>query len=919
MPQIVAPGQLVADRFQIVRFIAEGGMGEVYEADDRVLGERVALKFLNRRSIGDERVARRFRREIQLARKVTHANVCRIFDVYQHRLTRGFEAGTEVTFVTMELLAGETLEEMLLRDGPLAEEQALPLIRQMAAALMAAHAAGVIHRDFKSNNVLLVPGGGSPRVVVTDFGLARSMTPRTDPATTPLTGEMSIVGTVDYMSPEQLHGEEISPASDVYALGVVMFEMVTGAKPYSASSLMALLAKRISEPPASPREFTPGLSEHWESVILECLRRDPAKRLATPRDLMLALTGEDLRPSSEPSGSVTRPRLDLPAEPAPKEPEMSKATPSDRPPQGRRPARWPLAAAVLLLVAALGLWLGRPRPALTSFSPTRLTTSPGLDMDPALSPDGTTLVFSSDRGDGFEIFTRRLGGDAPAIQLTFDGGQKTEPAISPDGRLIAFRSRDSGGIWMVAASGGRPRRLTDFGSRPTFSPDGHLLAFQSESSPEVSETAAPALALSTLWTADIDSGTVRRLTRPGSPAGGHGTPAWSPDGRRLVFTTSHYLASEIWSMDRDGADPVAVVREPALASEPTFSPDGRKVYFSAPSREVNGLWQVAVSRSGRPTGPPAQIANLGVTSIRQLAVAGDPPTMVYTAMSTRSNLWSLPLAGDGGAAGLPRPLTSGTGRNNRPAFSPDAAWIAFDRWQSGVNVGIWLMRADGREARRVTEDPSVKSSHASWFPGGDSLAFLGRRDGRGGLWAKGLGGGRETLLTELAEDAGWARLSADGSRVAYHSRGEGLGLNLWLADLRDGSHRQLTFAEELMGFPCWSPDGEWLAFQGRQGEATQVMVVPAAGGEPEQLTTGAGLSYPFSFSPDGERIAYAGLRDGTWNLWWVSRATGEQRRLSDERRLGTYVRYPAWSPAGDQIVYELAETTGDIWRVESLP
>ena len=260
MPKIVAPGQTVADRFEILRFIDEGGMGEVYEAEDRVLGERVALKFLNRRNIGDERVLRRFRREIQLARKVTHPNVCRLFDVYTHRVEDGQLQGEEVAFVTMEMLAGQTLEAFLTDHGHLDEGQALPLIRQMAAALDAAHRVGIIHRDFKTSNVMLVPDEDSarpPRVVVTDFGLAQTVQ-RPPPDATPMTDEMKLIGTPDYMSPEQLRGAELGVTTDVYALGVVIFEMVTGARPYSADNTMGLLVKRVSEPPEKPRAFPPG-------------------------------------------------------------------------------------------------------------------------------------------------------------------------------------------------------------------------------------------------------------------------------------------------------------------------------------------------------------------------------------------------------------------------------------------------------------------------------------------------------------------------------------------------------------------------------------------------------------------------------------------------------------------------------------
>ncbi len=228
-------GQLLAGRFRIVRFIASGGMGEVYEAEDQVLRERVALKTI-RSDAGDERDTERFRREIQLARKVTHPNVCRIYDVFHH-----VEEGSDrsVAFLSMELLEGETLAQHLAGHARLPAAEALPLLRQMAAALDAAHARGVVHRDFKPGNVMLVPSppGGQPRVAVTDFGLALAQGPGSEDtgASASLVGR--IVGTPAYMAPEQVKALRVGPAADVYAFGVVAYEMVAGRPPSWARTL----------------------------------------------------------------------------------------------------------------------------------------------------------------------------------------------------------------------------------------------------------------------------------------------------------------------------------------------------------------------------------------------------------------------------------------------------------------------------------------------------------------------------------------------------------------------------------------------------------------------------------------------------------------------------------------------------------
>ena len=293
-------GSDIAGRYRVVRRIARGGMGEVYEVEDHELGGRVALKTIRPEMADEQWSVGRFRREIQLARQVTHPNVCRIFDVSYH------EAGERVVFLTMELLAGETLADRLSRDGPLPPNRAVTLARQLASALDAAHAAGVIHRDFKSNNVMLVPLAGAPdaselggdrvadlsverlRAVVTDFGLARGAGDGGLAATLALDG--ASLGTPDYLAPEQVEGREVTPAADVYAFGLVLYEMVTGRLPFSGDTALATAVQRVREDPPSPRTHVPELDGGWERAILGCLERDPADRFKTAGEALRSMS-----------------------------------------------------------------------------------------------------------------------------------------------------------------------------------------------------------------------------------------------------------------------------------------------------------------------------------------------------------------------------------------------------------------------------------------------------------------------------------------------------------------------------------------------------------------------------------------------------------------------------------------------------
>jgi tetratricopeptide (TPR) repeat protein len=290
------PGEVLANRFRVIRFIGHGGMGDVYEAEDPELGERVALKTVRPEVAHLSGAIDRFRREIHLSRKVTHPNVCRIFDVFRHRPEGSGPAGpsgqpAEITFFSMELLSGGTLEQRLRSGGRMTPEEALPIVRQVAAGLTAAHRVGVIHRDFKPGNVMLCSSDGESRAVITDFGLARTFGEGEN-----LTVRGDILGTPSYMAPEQVTGGEVTAATDIYSLGCVLYEMITGTPPFVGANSFSTAFKRVQEVPRPPRQHVPGLDPAWDAAILRCLEREPADRFAQASDVAAALGGEEFAP-----------------------------------------------------------------------------------------------------------------------------------------------------------------------------------------------------------------------------------------------------------------------------------------------------------------------------------------------------------------------------------------------------------------------------------------------------------------------------------------------------------------------------------------------------------------------------------------------------------------------------------------------
>jgi tRNA A-37 threonylcarbamoyl transferase component Bud32 len=306
----LALGNRVAGRYEIRRFIARGGMGEVYEAFDSVLQERVALKTLVLAALDQDEAAERLIREVRIARRVIHPNVCRIMDVGFHHWPDAPDR--PVPFLTMDYLAGETLARRIARAGPLAPADARRFARDLCAGLGAVHHAGIIHRDLKSENVFLVRGDdGGERAVVMDFGLAWALERE---ASARRSSGRSVLGTVDYMSPEQVEGRALTPATDVYALGVVMFEMLVGRAPFSGDSAAAVALSRLTREAPKASSVVPHVGPNWDALIARCLLRDPDRRFGSANDVAAGLDAlERRRPRARRAALVAAMALGLAA------------------------------------------------------------------------------------------------------------------------------------------------------------------------------------------------------------------------------------------------------------------------------------------------------------------------------------------------------------------------------------------------------------------------------------------------------------------------------------------------------------------------------------------------------------------------------------------------------------------------------
>ncbi len=930
--------------YEIVSFISRGGMGEVYLAHDRRLGRKVALKILPSSFTKNQERLRRFEQEARAASALNHPNIITIYEILK-------SASTHV--IATEFVEGETLRQRL-SNSSFELREALNVATQVADALSAAHKVGIVHRDIKPENIMIRQDG---YVKVLDFGLAKlseealADSPDEAPTWQVRTGSGVVIGTAGYMSPEQARGKGVDARSDIFSLGAVIYEMVTHRKPFDGETPSDVLASILKTEPPSISQLLEDAPPELTRIVAKALKKNRDERYQVAKDFLLDLKSlaqdlefqERLKQTSEPlqvpkqsTGAGTSSIMEPAADASRRTDQLARGSPTSI----SRPAvssimktRRGLILALVALIAIFGSFglyklLSRngsknvPIEAPVVANIARITTWSGLDTQPTLSPDGHSVAYTSNRNGNFEIYLKQLTPGGREIQLTSDGQANFQPAWSPNGQWIAYYSKGRGGIWIVPALGGEARQLTEFGSSPAWSRDATLIAFQSDSNPDLG---SGNVGSSTIWVVPSTGGTPRQITKVGSPPGGHVSPAWSPNNQRIAFVDLNYTTQDIWSVSVTGDDlkplthrPDARLGQPAnwrdplsgRAGYPAYSPDGRNLYFLLGPV----VWMLPISPvDDEPVAEPVRVTDANGSLIVSLTLSADGKKMGYSVQTGVSNIWSVGLSSTNEAIGTAKPVTNQTGvRNSQPAFSPDGRKVAYIQFLQGGRVSVWTADANGDNPAPTSANGNIPS----WFPDGDQIAFTSNRDNHWAVWAISVQKGRERLLFDAGRDIQYARVSPDGKQIAFNLADDKGVINLWTVPVSGGQPKQLTFDNELAGFPAWSPDSRLIAYQIKRGDNAYLMVMPSDGGESTQLTFGPGRSWPYSFAPDGDKIAFAGDRNGVWNVYWISRSTKQQKQVTNYTKLNAYVRYPSWSPLGNQITYEYAETSGNIWIME---
>jgi eukaryotic-like serine/threonine-protein kinase len=753
-------------QFEIVAPLGAGGMGEVYRARDTKLDRDVAVKVLPSDLANDPEALSRLEREARAVAQLSHPNILAIHD---------FGRQGETAYAVMELLEGETLRARL-EQAALPARKAVDLAVQMAEGLAAAHEKGIVHRDLKPENVFVTHEG---RVKLLDFGLAKQTSPGSGPVSGLLTAEKytepgTVMGTVRYMSPEQVRGEAVDHRSDIFSFGVVLYELLAGRQAFGRETAAESMTAILKEDPPEIATGGSGPSPALQRIVRHCLEKKPGERFQSARDIAFAL-------------------------------ESALGDSGQGQPLHEAPSRWERsslltgAAGVLILLLSLGLvWTFRKGPEQTSAVAIRLVTYSGHDTSPAVSPDGKTLAFTSDRDGQPRIWLKQFRGGG---EMAITTGPDDFPRFSPDGTSVLFIHSQGGStsLQRITFLGNDPHKVVEDAEQGDWSPDGKQIAF-------IRLLHQQDKILSALFLIDAAGGAERELTRFEGELVGF--PRWSPDGRHIILNTPAFITSgtlrKLFLVNvKDGSFREIRPESLGMLSAAAWVSSDEIVFLQSESITGGGT-AVSASRAFR--------ENIHTRRHHPLFWVGSSGTtldlfpdgrVIFDGMSGRQNLREYALDG-------PRPprwITHGTINDRQPVFAPGGEWVVFSSNRSG-NLDLWAISTRTGVVRSITDDPADDWDPA-FSPDGRSMLWSSNRSGNLEVWASNPDGSGAHQVTHDGEDAQNPTQTRDGRWIVYSSANR-KHPGLWKIH-PDGSGAE-QLAKGAVQLPEVSPDGTYATY-----------------------------------------------------------------------------------------------------------
>jgi serine/threonine protein kinase len=804
--------------YKIISLLGSGGMGEVYLAEDSRMHRKLALKLLPTHFTKNTDRIVRFQRESRAVSALNHPNIITIYEIGEDQ---------DIHFIASEFIEGETLRKKIHR-GKLSVKEAIDITVQTANALSAAHAAGIVHRDIKPENIMIRRDG---YIKVLDFGLVKltEVNPVNDSLQlSPSTQSGTVLGTVNYMSPEQALGQEVDQRTDIFSLGVVLYEMMTGQSPFKGATVASTFDAILNKQPPSLSSNNSQISMELERIVNRALEKDKEMRYQTAADFRAVLRRLQKSLDSEITASA------------------NIVSTASVPAAKRRVAQWwktlamGLSIALLLAVLAfLFLFLRQPKfngVLWQNAIVTKITDQQGIEIFPNLSPDGQSLIYASRLSGNYDIYSKKV--DSRKIFNLTEGSaaQETQPALSHDGKRIAFRRTDpdgGGGICVMSETGESPRLLIPFGFNPAWSPDDKEIVCADLPV----ESSSRGQTHSRLSIINAVTGEFRILFE-----GDAVQPNWSPNGKRIAYWNFNEKTSqrEIWTIPAQGGTPVAVTQDSFADFNPVWSADGKQLYFISSRSGTMALWRVTIDEeSGKVEGEPEMVP-IPASRIQHIAFSSDGKHLAFVQVNASQNIEKLafdPLSGK--VTGEPSAITHSSSEMTAPAISPNGEVLAF---QSLIgNSDILTLKLNSRIPNAVTEDKANDASPA-WSPESKRLAFHSNRSGFSQIWI----------------------INPDGSGAQQITRVAAPGAVL----------------------PVWSPDSQYLAYS-LYGGKTFIMDLHKSWEEQTPVATPSGVDnishfVARSWSPDGRYLAGTGyIAIGVVSLVTYEIATGHYEKFSD--------------------------------------
>jgi len=923
-------------RYEIRSKIAEGGMGEVYLAHDARLERTVALKILPAAVASDPDRMRRFVQEARLASGLNHPNVAHIYEI---------EEIDGHHFIVMEYIEGRTLRQHMAH-RQLELPETLEIGMQVAAALSAAHEMGIVHRDIKPENIMVRPDG---YIKVLDFGVAkltdRPTTTDTEAPTKALvnTDPGAVLGTVGYMSPEQARGAGVDKRTDLWSLGVVLYEMLAGRPPFEAATAGDVISVIWGKEPPLLARYVRDVPEALDWIVTKALTKDREDRYQTAREISgdLRRLKERLQTAAEIERSVapdsaSREILTRTSTAG----GTTGATPPPAPQTGQSPPPQTASSAeylvgeikshktgLIVAVAALALGLvifavvgilvvyklgtgasssqsakpGKGTTAAANMKISRLTVN-GKAENAAISPDGKTVVYVVREGGQRSLWIRQVATSSNVQIVAPTESSIGRQTFSPDGNYVYYygqgKENIKGALFQVPAFGGTPRRiLSDIGGPITFSPDGSRLAFLRNDNAASGEDR--------LMLANVDGTNERQLTmRKGDKFFGYGGLAWSPDGRVIASSAGTYTGGfhfTIVAVDAETGEQKEIgSRKFADAGRISWLADGSAMMVNAADEGATDsqIWMV-----NYPSGDARRITN-DLSNYGGTSLTADSKSLVTVQFDGNANVWVVPASDINGGKQISSAKRDG---DSGLCWTPDNR-IIYNSLASG-NQDLWIMNADGTNHKQLTADPAP-----DYAPGvsadGKYVVFNSMRGGFPSLWRMDIDGGNLKQLTDKQEDY-HPQLSPDSRWIIFTSWRTGKQA-LWKISIDGGEPVQISdlFIREA----SISPDGKLLAcfWRDQNPDApARLIVLPFEGGTPiktfDMPTTTIGGPL---WGDNGKTLVVYDNRSGTPNLWSQSLAGGPLQPITAFKPEGVW--NADWSRDGKFVALSRGTVTSDV-------